>query len=79
VGALDLAGNVAEWVADQYGEYDSEQQENPTGPSDRYFRVLRGGDFVSSWLDVRATDRYDIAPLGSAGIHGFRCVASSSE
>lgn len=77
VGALDLAGNVWEWVADRYGEYRSGQQENPTGPSSGHSRVLRGGswNFVPSL--VRAAIRYG----GATGYRefdiGFRCARSS--
>ena len=44
-GVLDMAGNVAEWVADWYGEdfYANSVYHNPTGPQSGEFRVLRGG------------------------------------
>ncbi|HOU00771.1 MAG TPA: bifunctional serine/threonine-protein kinase/formylglycine-generating enzyme family protein, partial [Anaerolineaceae bacterium] len=44
-GALDIAGNVWEWVLDRYGEayYSDSLTSNPVGPSIGITRVLRGG------------------------------------
>ena len=48
-GALDMAGNVSERVADWYGEYPAERQENPTGPASGVDRAMRG----SAWRYTR--------------------------
>ena len=77
VGALDMAGNVWEWVNDRYqGDYyGSSPIENPTGPASGGGRVLRGGSWNNSQRYARASVRngysLDYAPY----LFGFRPVA----
>ena len=71
-GALDMAGNVWEWVEDYYGEYDSAPQDNPHGPLDGFNRVARGGSFDGTPEDVRVVVRASLAPDTASAHLGFR-------
>jgi len=75
-GALDMAGNVEEWVADWYAPdyYTQSPSRNPLGPASGLFRVVRGGSFNSSRGDVRTTSRGRALPDTAFENVGFRIV-----
>jgi formylglycine-generating enzyme required for sulfatase activity len=77
-GAFDMAGNVAEWVADWYSEntYATSERRNPSGPETGEYRVLRGGSWFNPPRAVRTTFRlWNLAELRFE-TGGFRCVKS---
>jgi len=78
-GALDMAGNVAEWVADSYGEdyYSQSPSRNPLGPGFGTSKVLRGGSWIWELDSVRCADRRGKHPGITDGTVGFRCARSS--
>jgi formylglycine-generating enzyme required for sulfatase activity/tRNA A-37 threonylcarbamoyl transferase component Bud32 len=80
-GALDLAGNVWEWVNDWYdaGYYGRSPAVNPLGPASGSSRVLRGGSWSSIGRVVRAAKRFGGDPSGSFNFVGFRCARSGAE
>ena len=46
LGIYDMSGNVMEWCQDYMGNYSSEPQTDPTGPTaETNYRIVRGGDF----------------------------------
>ena len=75
-GAQDMAGNVAEWVADSYAAdtYATSPSMNPTGPSSGSQRVVRGGGAVSYRFGVRSYARQSLPFDFQPGDTGFRCA-----
>jgi formylglycine-generating enzyme required for sulfatase activity len=67
-GALDMAGNVWEWVADRFGPYSDLPQENPAGPDSGDVPVLRGGGWHSPRWEIRAAYRQHEVPV--IGVNG---------
>jgi len=75
VGALDMAGGIAEWVTDWYGPYPAGSVTDPTGPLSGELRVARGGDwFAHAAFLVRTTFRQPLAPAYATTSVGFRCA-----
>lgn len=80
-GALDMAGNVWQWVSDWYSAtyYAMSPATDPTGSDTGTLRVIRGG----SWLDgpyggvlihARSANRFAQDPSTAKSDIGFRCA-----
>ena len=72
-GLYDMSGNVSEWVWDWYGVYSMEPI-NPKGVVSSYNKVLRGGSYLSSTLQLRVFDRDFATPSFTSNTIGFRIV-----
>lgn len=77
-GAADLAGNVAEWVADFYGHRHArpgaEPDVDPRGPGVGSSYVVRGGGWQSPRSHLRVTARSWASSVERGSNLGFRCA-----
>ncbi len=76
IGALDMAGNVMEWVNDWYQSdyYEEAVDANPLGPIDGVTKALRGGSWLSPAEDVTTMGRSHFDPTVARANLGFRCA-----
>ena len=78
-GLSDMAGNVAEWVNDRYGDYDDEDTTDPEGPEEGAYRVMRGGGFRDVDDSIRTTARWGVLPDRRSEGVGFRCAYDGAD
>jgi formylglycine-generating enzyme required for sulfatase activity len=77
-GALDLSGNVSEWVADWSASYSSEPGLNPTGPESGTDKILRGCSWYAQPAYCRGAARPFVSPDTRFDYLGFRYASSVS-
>lgn len=75
-GVYDMVGNVAEWVADPYGEhyYQKSPYRDPKGPGEGEHKVIRGGSWRETAQNARLSKRFQAKYWRTDITIGFRCA-----
>jgi len=83
-GLFDMAGNVWEFLVDEWAPYSGAAQINPVAGGNLFLdqsflevrtrRVIRGGSFAGAPLNLRVTYRDSHPPDGAQDFVGFRCA-----
>ena len=75
-GLYDMAGGVAEWCQDWFNRtyYSNSPAENPKGPSEGMYRIVRGGAWSDGPNRITVFFRNWIRPNQRTPNLGFRCV-----
>ena len=79
LGLYDMTGNVREWTADVFGQYEAGAQTNPKGPAaknDDPGYVIRGGGWDDDAAKCRVTYREGYWSTGYSHDTGFRLVCT---
>lgn len=78
VGALDMAGNVREWVSDYYGFFSLDPTIDPQGPAEGDAIVSRGGSWYDPFFNLRSNNRGSNTLDYYRHKLGFRCAMDST-
>lgn len=88
-GLYDLSGNVWEYLADEWSDYNSKPKTNPLAGKNvfevdtfkeiRTRRVVRGGSWGGSPVNLRVTYRDSHRPNDPKPFVGFRCAVSADK
>ncbi|MDE0333025.1 MAG: SUMF1/EgtB/PvdO family nonheme iron enzyme [Nitrospinae bacterium] len=76
-GVEDMAGNVWEWVEDEFRTKPEDAQ--PIRRNGRELRTLKGGSWVNGWWALTSSHRTGDFPDRRLPAYGFRCAADAPE
>ena len=76
-GVEDLAGNVWEWVEDEFRA--KPEDARPLNQNGRLLRTLKGGSWVNGWWALASSHRTGDVPDRRLPAYGFRCAADAPE
>ena len=74
-GVEDLAGNVWEWVEDEFNN--GREDARPIRQNGRALRTLKGGSWVNGWWALASSHRTGDLPGRRLPAYGFRCAADA--
>jgi formylglycine-generating enzyme required for sulfatase activity len=78
-GALNLGGNVSEWVADWFSAYTTRIAQNPSGPPAGNEKMIKGCNWFHHPAYCRGAGRPSVVPGTRFDFLGFRCVLSGQQ
>ena len=80
-GLHDMAGGVSEWTADWFDRtyYERSPAENPKGPEEGLYKIIRGGAWSDSPARLKVHFRNWVRPDQKTPNIGFRCVKDAAE
>lgn len=77
-GLYDMAGSMSEWTADYFERdyYAKSPTQDPTGPAEGTYRIIRGGAWSDAPKRVTVFFRNWVRPTQRQANIGFRCAKS---
>jgi formylglycine-generating enzyme required for sulfatase activity len=80
-GVYDMTGNVAEWVADTYGDayYQKTPYRDPKGPDEGEHKIIRGASWRETEHNARVTKRFQARMWRTDSTIGIRCAKDAED